>query len=141
MNGKGREEQMAYNNKATKLRNGKTEYAFHGIERPVCLQGLTMVEKAVIAQIQVVHVSKILKYGQMSFTGHTLFVSRKLDTYKLQKTLPLLPEEISVVVIKRRGSKGSFHSLKCRRHVVESALTWLVKHAPAYKDVTIDSER
>lgn len=113
MNGKGSEEQMAYNNKATKLRiGGKIEYAFHGIERPVCLQALTMVEKAVIAQIQVVHVSKILKYGQMSFTGHTLFVSRKLDTYKLQKTLPLLPEEISVVVIKRRGSKGSFHSLK-----------------------------
>ena len=100
-----------------------------------------MVEKAVIAQIQVVHVSKILKFGQMSFSGHTLFVSRKLDTYKLQKTLPLLPEEISVVVIKRRGSNGSFHSLHCRRHIVQKALQWLVEHAPAYKDVIIDPER
>ena len=52
-----------------------------------------------ISQIQVVSTSKVLKYGQLSFSGHTLLACRNLDTYKLQKTLPLLPDEVSVILI------------------------------------------
>ena len=95
------ERNLPYNNKRQTSHSGRVkEFMFHGIERPRVLIGLSMVEKAVISQVQVVNTSKVLKYGQLSFSGHTLFACRNLDMYKLQKTLPLLPDEVSVIVIK-----------------------------------------
>ena len=116
-------------------------YHFHGIKRPPELMGLTMAEKAVIARIQVINVTKVLKYGALSFSGHTMFVSRAAETLTLHNCLPLLPSELAIVIIKRRGKQTRWHSLRCRRRKVQDALRWLVENSPAYANITIEQSR
>lgn len=105
------------------------EFYFHGIRQPPELQGLSLAEKALISMIQVVLQMKTLKYGQASFTGHTVFVDRKQDVYKVANVLPRLPAECDIILLRRKNKRGNVKSLLCRRQRVQQALEWLVDRA------------
>ena len=83
---------------------------------------------------------KVLKYGQLSFTGHTIFVDRNKDVYNVATTLPRLPSQTTILLLQRKGKTGKTKTLKCRRDKVQKALEWLKNHSPAYADVVISNE-
>ena len=83
---------------------------------------------------------KVLKYGQLSFTGHTIFVDRNKDVYNVATTLPRLPSQTTILLLQRKGKYGKTKTLKCRRDKVQKALEWLKNHSPAYADVVISNE-
>ena len=89
---------------------------------PPYLQNLTTVEMALISRITVVMNVHILRYGMLASKGHC--VSLPQET-KIAKNLPLLPEEVGIVILKRKGSNHALRQYSVKRKTVEEALKGL----------------
>ena len=57
---------------------------------------------------------------------------------ELTSSLPRLPRELSVTVVKFKSKDNSLKDLLVRREKVADALLWLKSNYPYYKDVKID---
>ena len=57
---------------------------------------------------------------------------------ELTSSLPRLPRELSVTVVKFKSKDNSLKDLLVRREKVADALLWLKSNNPYYKDVKID---
>ena len=59
---------------------------------------------------------------------------------ELATSLPRYPKDLSVIVVKVKGRKDTFHDVNVRRQKVYNALIWLIQNNPHYADVAIDHQ-
>ena len=95
----------------------------HFSEQPPFLKNLTLVELALVSKISVIMNIHILKkFGMFSYTGHTVSLPQKM---KIATELPLLPEEVNILLITRKNSKNSNKHYTVQRDSVQKALEGL----------------
>ena len=76
---------------------------------------------ALISRITVVMNVHLLRYGMMSSKGHCVSLPQEMT---IALCLPLLPTEVGIVVLRRKGS-GRTRQYTVQRDVVEKALKGL----------------
>lgn len=79
-----------------------------------------------------------LPQGQYGYTGHV--VNLPQDVASFVQTLPRLPSNMDVIVVRKEGANQTHRDFQVRRGVVHRALQWLVTHNQYYRalGVTID---
>lgn len=104
---------------------------------PAELSGLTYAEEAAIARIALIMNCKKLKGGVRSLKGNVSFLFQ--DQAKMLNKLPRIPSECSILVFKRKSSRGSQYNrmYKVRRGTIKAALLWLMRYSPAYQDLEL----
>eukprot|EP00111_Clytia_hemisphaerica_P009342 TCONS_00027422-protein len=112
----------------------------HFLPTPPFLQHLTMVERLMIAKITVCTNIHLLRYGMLSSKGHSVSIPNKMS---IAKHLPLLPEEIGVIILKRKNQNITSKQYGVRRHKVEQALNGLCFGYPngGYEDEQPETQK
>ena len=64
--------------------------------------------------------------GQYGYSGHV--VNLPQDVASFVQSLPHLPSELDVIVVRKEGANQSHRDFRVRRAVVHRALQWLVTH-------------
>ena len=79
-----------------------------------------------------------LPQGQYGYSGHV--VNLPQDVASFAQSLPRLPSELDVIVVRKEGANQSHRDFCVRRALVHRALQWLVTHNHYYHSlgVTID---
>ena len=103
---------------------------------PPELQGLTQVEEMLIARALPLISVYLKPGGQRGYSGHCINLPQHVE--ELASSLPRLPRELSVIVVKVKTKDNNFKDLLVRRQKVADALLWLISNNPCYKDVKID---
>ena len=85
---------------------------------------LTQVEKMPIMSVY------RLPQGQYGYSGHV--VNLPQDVASFVQSLPHLPSELDVIVVRKEGANQSHRDFRVRRAVVHRALQWLVTHNQYY---------
>ena len=93
---------------------------FHQV--PPYLQNLTTVEMALISRITVAMNVHLLRYGMLACKGHTISLPQE---NKIANALPLLPEEIGIIVLRKKGRNEVIRQYTAQRNVVEDAIKGL----------------
>ena len=80
-----------------------------------------------------------LPQGQYGYTGHV--VNLPQDVASFAQSLPRLPSDVDVIVVRREGANQTHCDFRVRRSVVHRALQWLVIHNKYYRSLgtTIDT--
>ena len=80
-----------------------------------------------------------LPQGQYGYSGHV--VNLPQDVTSFAHTLPRLPSDLDVIIVRKEGANQTHHDFRVRRGVVHRALQWLVTHNQYYRSmgVTIDT--
>ena len=80
-----------------------------------------------------------LPLGQYGYSGHV--VNLPQDVASFSHSLPRLPSQLDVIVVRKEGANQSHRDFRVRRAVVHRALQWLVAHNQYYHSVgvTIDT--
>jgi hypothetical protein len=115
-------------------------------EMPDGLQPLTQVEEMLTARAHVQMVMKRVRGHQYHYSGHT--VTFLQDIVKFSSVLPLLPEDLDIVLLKPPAATADLarfrlqfaRDMKVRRGVVLAWLCHLKQHHPDYRHITILQE-
>ena len=108
---------------------------------PPELSGLTQVEEMLISAVMPMMSVYRLPYGQYGYSGHVINFPQ--DVLSFATTLPRLPSQLDVVVVRKEGVGHSPHrDFRVRRHVVERALRYLLANNKYYltRNVQIDED-
>ena len=103
---------------------------------PPELQGLSQVEEMLISAVMPMMALYRLPYGQYGYSGHVLNLPQ--DVSSTATSLPHLPSELDIVIVRREGSSGSHRDFRVRRSVVCSALQWLMANNLYYRNIQLD---
>ena len=95
------------------------------------LQGLTQVEEMLISAVMPIMSIYRLPLGQYGYSGHVINLPQ--DVASFATSLPRLPSELDVVVVRKEGANQSHRDFRVRRSVVHRALEWLVTHNIYYR--------
>ena len=79
-----------------------------------------------------------LPHGQYGYSGHVINLTQDVGSFA--NTLPRLPSELDVIVVRKEGATESHHDFCVRRSVVLRALQWLLTNNIYYCNVRIDSD-
>ena len=73
------------------------------------------------------------------YTGHV--VNLPQDVASFAQSLPRLPSDLDVIVVRREGANQTHRDFRVRRSIVHRALQWLVIHNQYYRSlcITIDT--
>ena len=88
------------------------------------LQDLTHAEEMLITAVLPILSIYRLPHGQYSYSGHV--ISLPQDVASFATSLPRLPSELDVVVVRKEGGVQSHRDFRVRRSVVLHALQWSV---------------
>ena len=72
-----------------------------------------------------------LPHGQYGYSGHVINLPQ--DVASFANSLPRLPSELDVIVVRKEGAVHSHRDFRVRRRVVHRALCWLVTHNQYYR--------
>ena len=97
----------------------------HFLDVPPFLKNLTAVEQLMIRKIIVSQFIHTLKYGMLASKGHAISIPQDMKVYKC---LPLLPEEVGVLLIKNKNNTSKRYLAK--RDRVQNALNGLIYGVP-----------
>ena len=86
-----------------------------------------MLISAVIPIMSIYH----LPHGQYSYSGHVINLPQ--DVTSFASSLPRVPSELDIVVVRKEGANQSHRDFRVRRAVVHQALQWLVTHNVYYR--------
>ena len=80
-----------------------------------------------------------LPQGQYGYSGHV--VNLPQDVASFAQSLPRLPSDLDVIIVRKEGANRTHRDFRVRRGVVHRPLQWLVSHNRYYHAlcVTIDS--
>ena len=95
------------------------------------LQGLTQVEEMLISAVMPIMSIYRLPLGQYGYSGHVINLPQ--DVASFATSLPRLPSELDIVVVRKEGANQSHRDFRVRRSVVHRALEWLVTHNIYYR--------
>ena len=79
-----------------------------------------------------------LPHGQYGYSGHVINLPQDVGSFA--NTLPRLPSELDVIVVRKEGANDSHRDFRVRRSVVLHALQWLLANNIYYRNVHIDSD-
>ena len=94
----------------------------HGLH--IHLQGLTQVEEMFVSAVMPIMSIYWLPHGQYGYSGRV--VNFPQDVASFVSSLPRLPSELDVIVVRKEGANQSYRDFRVRRTVVHRALQWLV---------------
>ncbi len=102
------------------------------------LQGLTQLEEMLISAIVLIMSIYRLSLGQYGFSGHVSNLPQ--DDVSFASSLPRLPSELDVIVVRKEGANQSHHGFRVRRSAVHHALQWLLTNNLYYRanQISID---
>ncbi|XP_053389337.1 uncharacterized protein LOC128552332 [Mercenaria mercenaria] len=109
------------------------------LEVPEELRNLTLIEQQLISRISPIINVHLLKHGGIAANGHCVTFPQCIN--EPAQILPLLPEEIKIIRVRKCGSVDSFKEYNVRRAEIEYALHWLKSNNPAFSDITISQDR
>ena len=72
-----------------------------------------------------------LPQGQYGYSGHVINLPQ--DVASFAQSLPRLPSELDVIVVRKEGANQTHHDFRVRRGVVHQALQWLMLHNKYYR--------
>lgn len=78
-----------------------------------------------------------LPHGQYSYSGHIIDLPQQVMTFA--RSLPCLPANLDVIIVRREGVDALHHDFRVRRSVVLSALQWLMENNVYYQHITLDT--
>ncbi|EEU34868.1 uncharacterized protein NECHADRAFT_98098 [Fusarium vanettenii 77-13-4] len=115
-------------------------------EVPGNLPSLTMVEEMLIARVHV-HVKVLQVRGsQYKYRGHVVHFLRNVG--RLFEELPVLPEELDIVLLRPPNMEGDPHfqqqfarDFRVRRSCLLTWLHYLQRHHPGYRDIVVRQDR
>ena len=103
---------------------------------PQQLQGLTQVEKILIARVCPI-MCVYRKHGsQRRYRGHVLNLPQDIQSFL--NRLPSHVSDLPILVVRRCGVDNSHTDFTVCRHQVLEAVLWLKTNNPYFKDVEID---
>ena len=76
-----------------------------------------------------------LQQGQYGYKGHVINMPQDLSVFAT--SLPRLPSELGVMIVRKKGSNNTHRDFRVRRMVVQRALQWL-KRNKYYRTIDID---
>ena len=79
-----------------------------------------------------------LPLGQYGYSGHVINLPQ--DVLSFAHTLPRLPAELDVIIVRKEGAAESHRDFRVRRSVVLAALQWLKTNNKYYHSITIDHQ-
>ena len=88
------------------------------------LQGLTQVEEMLISGVLPIMSLYRLPHGQYAYSGHVINLPQ--DVASFVNSLPRLPTELDIIVVRKQGAADSHHDFRVRRSVVLAALQCMV---------------
>jgi len=97
------------------------------------------VEEMLISAVMPIMSVYRLPQGQYGYSGHVINLPQ--DVASFVQSLPRLPSELDVIVVRKEGANQTHRDFRVRRGVVHRALQWLVLHNMYYRaqGVTIDT--
>ena len=101
--------------------------SMHFLPVPPFLQNLTTIVLALISKITVCMNVHMLRYGMLAAKGHSISIPQRM---KIARKLPQLPENVGILVLKRKGTKGQTKHYTVKRSAVQSALEGLCFGSP-----------
>ena len=102
------------------------------------LQGLTQVEEMLISGVLPIMSLYRLPHGQYVYSGHVINLPQ--DVASFANSLPRLPTELDIIVVRKQGAADSHHDFRVRRSVVFATLQWLLANNQYYRSVQINSD-
>ena len=102
------------------------------------LQGLTQVEETQISPILPIMSLYRLPHGQYGYSGHVINLPQDITSFAT--SLPRLPSELDVIVVRKEGSNQSHRDFRVRKSIVLRALQWLVANNIYYRNIRIDPD-
>ena len=103
---------------------------------PKELYGQTQIEEMLIARVFPVISVYTKPGGQRVHKGRCINFPHSIQ--HLADNLPRYPKQLPIIIVRVNGKTNSSKDLTVRREIVSSALHWLIKYNPVYKDVKID---
>ena len=79
-----------------------------------------------------------LPYGQYAYSGHVINLPQ--DVASFANSLPRLPSELDVIIVRKEGAANSHRDFRVRRAVVLRALQWLIANNKYYRNVHINPD-
>ena len=77
-----------------------------------------------------------LPLGQYGYSGHVINLPQDVASFVC--SLPHMPSQLDVVVVRREGAAGSHKDFKVRQSRVLQALQWLMENNPYIREVSLD---
>jgi hypothetical protein len=120
-------------------------------EVPNELQGLTLLEEMLIAQVlPCMHMFRLTPAqntggGQWAYRGHCISFDQNINTFakKLPRRVNTL-DKMGLVVVRKKAKRGQkvngYKDFSVRGQKIKDALRWLQTHNPAYAHIEIDFE-
>ena len=79
-----------------------------------------------------------LPHGQYAYSGHVINLPQ--DVALFASSLPRLPSELDIIIVRKEGATSSHRDFRVRRAVVLHALQWLVVNNKYYRNIHITLE-
>ena len=102
----------------------------------IILQGLSQAEEMLISAVMPFMSIYRLPHGQFGYRGHVINLPQDIASFA--SSLPRLPAELDVILVRKQGSRSSHRDFRVRRKVVLQALLWLKQHNKYYHHIQIN---
>ena len=99
------------------------------------MQGLTQVEEMLVSAVMLIMSIYQLPHGQYGYSGHV--VNLPQDVASFVSSLPRLPSELDVIIVRKEGASQSHWDFRVRRSVVHRALQWLITNNKYYRALNV----
>ena len=77
-----------------------------------------------------------LPHGQYGYKGHIINLPQDVSTFAT--SLPRLPSELDIVLVRKEGAECTHHDFRVRKLVVLRALKWLKQHNKYSRNIEIN---
>lgn len=104
---------------------------------PEELRNLTYIECMLIARVHPVVSIYRIKGAQYGYRGHVINFKQNISEYI--KKLPIHPRDLPSTIIFNRNTAAGNVKFHVRAKVLRTALIWLIKHNPFYKDIELNT--
>ena len=98
--------------------------------------GLTQVEEMLISVVLPIMSLYQLPHGQFAYNGHVINLPQDVACFAY--SLPRLPSEHDIIVIRKEGAANSHCDFHVRRAIVFHALQWLLTSNKYYRSVHLN---
>ena len=78
-----------------------------------------------------------LPQGQYGYRGHVINMPQDLTAFAT--SLPRLPSELDVMIVRKKGSNNTHRDFRVRRMVVQHAFQWLKQNNKYYRNISLNT--
>ena len=103
---------------------------------PPQLQGLTQVEEILISAVMPMMSLYRLPLGQYGYSGYVVNLPQDVSTFVT--SLPRLPSDIDVILVRKGGASQTHKDFRVRRSKIPMTLQWLKQNNKYYHNINLD---